>query len=188
MWWVSSKATQGGKMSLTLRMQQKYDINMSIDPEALRIAMRQWATGVTIVSASHQGAQHGMTVSSFTSVSLEPPLVLVSLERGRTTHTLVENSECFGVSILGQNSISVSDLFAGRHTENEDRFAGLDTFNLISDIPLLVGCLAAFDCRVVSSYEAGTHTLFIGEVIAVIHSTSGKPLIYFNQTYHQVVE
>jgi flavin reductase (DIM6/NTAB) family NADH-FMN oxidoreductase RutF len=165
-----------------------YDNNMSIDPEALRTAMRYWATGVTIVSASYQGVQHGMTVSSFTSVSLEPPLVLVSLERGRTTHTLVERSDYFGVSILGQNNSAISDLFAGRHTENDDRFAGLGTFNLISDIPLLAGCLAAFDCRVVSSYEAGTHTLFIGEVIGVMHSTSGNPLIYFNQAYHQVKE
>lgn len=165
-----------------------YDNNMSIDPEALRIAMRQWATGVTIVSATHLGVQHGMTVSSFTSVSLEPPLVLVSLERGRTTHTLIERSHCFGVSILGQNYSAISDLFAGRQTENNDRFAGLVTFNLISDIPLLEGCLAAFDCRVVSSYESGTHTLFVGEVIGVMHGSSGYPLIYFNQAYHQVKE
>ena len=165
-----------------------YDNNMSIDPEALRTAMRYWATGVTIVSSSYQGIQHGMTVSSFTSVSLEPPLVLVSLERGRTTHTLVVRSDCFGVSILGQDNSAISDLFVGWYIENNNHFTKLNTFNLISDIPLLAGCLAAFDCRVVSSYEAGTHTIFIGEVIGVMHSNSGNPLIYFNQAYHQVKE
>lgn len=148
--------------------------------------MRLWATGVTVVSAVYQGMQHGMTVSSFTSVSLEPPLVLVSLERGRTTHSLVKHSGYFGVSVLRNNTSPISDLFAGRHTEDDNRFAGLDTFNLISDIPLLAGCLAAFDCRVVTSIEAGTHTIFIGEVIGVMHSTSGSPLIYFNQAYHQI--
>lgn len=159
---------------------------MSIDPETLRIAMRQWATGVTIVTARADGIQHGMTVSSFTSVSLDPPLVLVSLEIGRATHHLVESSGGFGVSILTQEHQQVSERFAGRLPEQEDRFVELETFSLISDIPLLAGCMAAFDCRVVSSYDAGTHTIFIGEVLGVMHSTSGNPLLYFNQEYHRL--
>lgn len=148
--------------------------------------MRQWASGVTVVTAAHRGLRHGMTVSSFTSVSLDPPLVLVSLERGRATHEVVLTSQAFGVSILAHRHWELSDRFAGRHPEFEDRFEGLETFSLISDIPLLAGCLAAFDCRVVSSFEAGTHTIFIGEVLAVMHNLSGDPLIYFDQDYHRI--
>lgn len=157
---------------------------MSIDPEALRVAMRMWATGITVVSSEHQGYRHGMTVSSFTSVSLDPPLVLVSLEHGRTTYHLIERSGKFGVSVLSQQHREISERFAGRQTEQDDRFAGLDTFTLVSNIPLLVGSLSALDCQVVSSYDVGTHTLFIGEVLSVSNSISGAPLIYFNQDYH----
>jgi flavin reductase (DIM6/NTAB) family NADH-FMN oxidoreductase RutF len=161
---------------------------MSIDPETLRFAMRQWATGVTVVTAAHQGLRHGMTVSSFTSVSLNPPLVLVSLERGRKTHHLVDASGRYGVSILANGNQEISDRFAGRNTELDDRFAGLESFYLVSDIPLLAGCMAAFDCRVVTSYDAGTHTIFIGEVLGVMHNQSGDPLVYFDQEYHQLKE
>lgn len=156
---------------------------MSVDSEQVRSAMRRWATGVTIVTARDGERQHGMTVNSFISVSLEPPLVLVSLERGRATHALVQSSGFYGVSILPYGYQTLSDLFAGRLGETENRFAGLSTFNLVSPTPLLSGSLAAFDCRVVSSYEAGDHTLFIGEVLAVTIGDDAPPLIYYNRDY-----
>jgi flavin reductase (DIM6/NTAB) family NADH-FMN oxidoreductase RutF len=157
---------------------------MSIDPEQLRDAMRLWATGVSIVTAQDGAIQHGMTVNSFISVSLEPPLVLVSLERGRLTHSLAQSSGYFGVSVLSQDFQQVSDLFAGRLGETNDRFAGLTTFSLVSETPLLAGSLASFDCRVVSTCDAGSHTLFIGEVLAVAMGNSSAPLIYYNRDYH----
>ena len=157
---------------------------MSVNPEELRSAMRHWATGVTIVTSRDGDAQHGMTVNSFVSVSLEPPQVLVSLERGRLTHSLALSSGYFGVSILPDGYRQISDLFAGRLGESGDRFAELTTFHLVSQAPLLAGSLAAFDCRVVSTWEVGTHTLFIGEVLAVSMDGSGAPLIYYNRDYH----
>jgi flavin reductase (DIM6/NTAB) family NADH-FMN oxidoreductase RutF len=157
---------------------------MSVDPEQLRSAMRHWATGVTIVTAQDGAARHGMTVNSFISVSLEPPLVLVSLERGRLTHSLAAASGYFGVSILPEAFQHVSDLFAGRLGETGDRFDGLTTFQLVSQTPLLAGCLAAFDCRVVSTCEVGSHTLFIAEVLAVATSENGAPLVYYDRHYH----
>lgn len=157
---------------------------MSVDSEQLRNAMRRWASGVTIVAARDGAQQHGMTVNSFISVSLEPPLVLVSLERGRLTHTLVQSSGYYGVSILPFGFQTISDRFAGRLGEMEDRFAGLSTFSLVSQAPLLTGSLAAFDCRVVSSYETGTHTLFVAEVLALVTGGDAPPLIYYNRDYH----
>ncbi len=159
---------------------------MSVDAETLRHAMRQWASGVSIVTASHAEQQHGMTVNSFISVSLNPPLVLVSLEHGRHTHELVERSGYFGVSILSDQHKEISERFAGRATETGDRFAGLETFRLVSDTPLLSEALAALDCRVVERHPAGTHTLFIGEVMAVQNQEGGSPLLYFNQAYRKL--
>ena len=160
---------------------------MPVSPDELRCAMRQWATGVTVVTAQHDGQRHGMTANSFTSISLEPPLVLISLERVTRTHDLVSQACAFGVTILSQEQRDVSDIFAGRHTELTDRFAGLETFTLQSGAPFLAGGLAHFDCHVVATYEAGTHTVFIGEVMAVRY-LSGDPLVYYNRGYRQLGE
>jgi flavin reductase (DIM6/NTAB) family NADH-FMN oxidoreductase RutF len=160
---------------------------MLVDPEALRLVMRTWATGVTVVATALEGVRHGMTVSSFTSVSLDPPLVLVSLERAAQTHRLLERSGYFSVTVLGDGQQAVSDRFAGRQPEDEDRFAGLDTFTLVSGAPFISGGLAYFDCRVVSTYLAGTHTVFIGEVLAVqAGDESAAPLLYHDRDYHQL--
>ena len=159
---------------------------MSVDAETLRHAMRQWASGVSIVTARYAETQHGMTVNSFISISLEPPRVLVSLERGRFTHELVEHSGYFGVSVLSDQQKEISERFAGRVSETGDRFAGLATFQLVSQTPLLSEALAVFDCRVVEAHPVGTHTLFIGEVLAIQSQEGGLPLLYFNQAYRKV--
>jgi flavin reductase (DIM6/NTAB) family NADH-FMN oxidoreductase RutF len=161
----------------------------AITPQTIRDVMRFWSTGVTVVSAAFDGQQHGMTVNSFTSVSLEPPLVLVSLERTTRTHDLVEGSKAFAVTLLTQAQQEVSDLFAGRHSEDSDRFDGLETFTLESGSPFLKEGLAFLDCQVVARYRAGTHTLFIGQVIATHAAPDAEslpPLTYFNRQYRQL--
>ena len=160
---------------------------MSVDAESLRAAMRNWTTGVTIVTARYAGIRHGMTVSSFTSVSLEPATVLVSLQKGTRTHDLTRNSGYFGVTILTELQQALSDRFAGR-SEDEDRFDDLETFHLVSATDLIHGGLAAFDCKVAAAYEAGTHTLFIGEVLAVQSSQQSLPLVYYDRTYRKLQE
>ena len=145
--------------------------------------MRQWATGVTVVSVLQQGIRHGMTVNSFTSLSLHPPLVLISLERGTRTHELLLESGFFGVTILSSHQQEISDRFAGRYSEEQDRYAGLETFTLISGAPFLEGGIAFFDCRVIHSHQAATHTLFIGDVMAVDVRQRHPPLIYYNRDY-----
>ncbi len=159
---------------------------MTADPEALRIALRNWATGVTIVSATDGAASHGMTVSTFTSISLTPPLILVSLEKVARTHDLVQRSGAFGVSILSQEQQEISDRFAGRHTEDLDRFAGLAVRTLVTGAPLLAENLSCFDCSVTSSQAIGTHTVFFGEVLALEVNANAKPLIYFQQAYRML--
>jgi flavin reductase (DIM6/NTAB) family NADH-FMN oxidoreductase RutF len=152
--------------------------------ENLRQVMRNWASGVTVVSASDGRQHHGMTVSSFTSISLQPPRVLVSLEQTSRTHELAQLSGYFGITILAQDQIFISDRFAGRISSmDENRFEGLAIETLTSGAPFIVGGLAYLDCHIVHTYDAGTHTLFIGDVIAMCTAQTGQPLLYFDREY-----
>ena len=156
--------------------------------EQLRIAMRHWASGIGIATASHDGVRHGMTVSSFTSVTVDPPMVLVSLQKDSRTHDLVFDSQAFGITLLAADQRELSDIFAGRLGDDEHRFAGLETFTLKTGSPLLFGGLAVFDCRLKDSYDAKTTTVMFGEVVAVQISSRPeeelRPLLYHNQGYH----
>lgn len=159
-----------------------------IDADEMRYAMRRWASGVTVVTSFHQGIQQGMTVSSFTSVALSPPLILISLEWGSRTHQLVEQSRIFGVTILEASQSELSDRFAGRISDLADRFVGLDTFTLTSGAPFLFGGLAYFDCSVMTAVQAGNHTIYIGQVGALKIGEKSMPLVYYDRTYRQFRE
>ncbi len=159
---------------------------MTITPEELRKAMRNWATGITIVSVEHEGARHGMTVSSFTSISLDPPLLSVSLYNTSRTNALVTAAGKFGVTILAADQEDVSNAFAGRIPDTEDRFAGCEVEYLLSKIPFIKGGLSFFECRVTNTIPTGTNTLFIGEIIEAKARDGGDPLLYFNQKYGKI--
>ncbi|MFC2064602.1 flavin reductase family protein [Chloroflexota bacterium] len=157
---------------------------MSINKDDLRRIMRNWTSGVTVVTARNAGKQHGMTVSSFTSIELEPPLVVVSLESSCLTYELASQSGHFGVTILSSQQKEISNRFAGRMPAmNEDRFEGLAIETLKSGVPFISGGLAFLDCAIVHSYVSGSNTLLIGEVIAASSSEEGTPLLYFDQEY-----
>jgi flavin reductase (DIM6/NTAB) family NADH-FMN oxidoreductase RutF len=156
--------------------------SMTLDSEKLRAAMRAWSAGVTVVTAAHEGHKHGMTVNSFTSISLEPAMITVSLRGSTRTHELVSKSRVFGLTMLSAEQSKISDLFAGKMPEVEDRFMDLQTETLVTGSPLIVGGLAWLDCRVVESFNAGENTLFIAEVLAA-RDIEGQPLIYHNRKY-----
>src|ERR1051325_6146430 len=139
---------------------------MSLDPEKLRHAMRAWTTGVAVVTARHDGQQYGMTVNSFTSISLEPPLVSVTLKQLTHTHDLVVKSNEFAVTILASNQKELSDRFAGKLSHLHDRFQEVPTETLMIQAPLIKGGMAYFNCRVVNAFPVGENTLFVAEVIA----------------------
>ncbi len=152
--------------------------------EDLRRAMRRWVTGVSIVTCAHAGMHHGMTVNSFVSVSLEPPVVIVTLAKGTRTHALVEASRRYGVTVLSEAQQHLAEIFAGRIPDGGDRFHELETYTLASDVPLIRGGLAGLDCAVVHTYDLPHATLFFGRVEAVNLAEGGGPLIYFNRTFH----
>lgn len=150
--------------------------------------MRAWTSGVTVVTASHADEQHGMTVSSFTSIALEPPLVIVSLQTISRTHELVLQSNTFAITILADDQQEISDRFAGRMSDTEDRFAGLETETLVTGAPFIKGGLAYLDCRVSQTIEVGTNTLFLAEVVSARGNSEGKPLVYHDRKYQKLVE
>ncbi len=161
---------------------------MTLDPEKLRSAMRAWSAGVTVVTAVHDGHKHGMTVNSFTSISLEPAMITVSLRVGTRTHELVSKSGAFGLTILSAEQADISNLFSGQATGIEDRFSNLNTETMVTGSPLITGGLAWLDCRVVQTFDAGMNTLFIAEVLAAQEANDGPPLIYHNRKYWNLSE
>lgn len=165
-------------------MNQKSPVNS----DQLRQAMRAWASGVTVVTASHAGEQHGMTVSSFTSVALEPPLIIIALQNGSRTHELVSQSKAFAVTILAEDQQELSDRFAGQMPDEEERLAGIETETLVSGAPFIKSGLAYLDCRVTQAVPIGTNTLFLAEVVAARSKGEGQPLVYHDRQYHKLDE
>ena len=160
-----------------------------ISSDDFRKGMRHWATGVTIVTSYEKGSRHGMTVSSFTSISVDPPIVMVALGKDTRTHKMVSDSGHFAVTILERAQEKISNRFAGQEASEKDRFEGLDTFNLVTGCPLLTDGLSFFDCVVKDKHLVGTNTVFYGEVVAVQinqNRLDNDPLVYFNQKYRNV--
>ncbi len=160
---------------------------MSITAEKFKQVMRNWTTGITIITSEYQGYIHGMTVNSFTSISVEPPIVIISLANQTRTCELVKNSHVFGVTILSSAQKEISNSFAGKIAENEDRFAGLKTFFLSSPCPLISGGLAWLDCAIIDEIKMDNSTLFIAKVLAA-KIGSGDPLIHHNRNYYRLGE
>jgi flavin reductase (DIM6/NTAB) family NADH-FMN oxidoreductase RutF len=153
-----------------------------VEPEQIRQAMRLWASGVTVVTAAYENERHGMTVSSFASISLEPPLLMVALQKTTRTSGLILRAKAFGVTILSAGQGELSDHFAGRGDESQDRLAGVDTDTLGTGAPFIRGGLAYFDCRLHQTLDSGTSLIFIGEILAA-RQFDGQPLVYHNRQY-----
>lgn len=160
---------------------------MTLDSEQLRRSMRAWSSGVTIVTAAYGGERHGMTVSSFTSVSLRPPLIIISLQTDSRTHRLVRTSGAFAVNILGASQRELSELFAGRGETKEDRFTALNSETLLTGSPVFPEALASLDCRVTQEIPVGMNTLFLAEVVSARGDGEGQPLVYHNRQYREFV-
>ncbi len=150
------------------------------DPGHFRKTVSNFATGVAIVSCVDEGDQspHGMTISSFTSISLAPPTVLISIKAGRM-HRLISKEGWFGVSVLGEGQRQHSQYFAG------DRGPEVPGFALRNRIPTLKDCLAWFECAVTSRIQVHDHTLFVARVM-FCDSVGGPPLLFFSSRYSAV--
>ncbi len=151
--------------------------------ELVRQAMRRWASGVAVVTTRWKEIAHGMTVNSFTSISLDPPILSVSMINQTRTCTLVKQSGVLGLTILRETQKELSDHFAGKVGEDEDRLAGVAHFTMVTGSPLISGGLAYLDCRVIFEYPMPYSTLFLAEVTEARLGEAGIPLIYHNRGY-----
>ena len=152
-----------------------------------RQALGQFASGVTIITTERApGKVHGMTASSFASVSLDPPLVLVCIDHRARMLSILQEQKRFGVSILKENQDEISEYFAQpEQDENEETTLGIKFRLSPTGIPVLENTLVQLGCNVVANHVSGDHTVFIGEVVsAEIHH--GRPLLHFRGDYHRL--
>ena len=148
----------------------------------MKAAMRVFPQGVTVVTTAAPDGPKGITVSSFTSVSLTPPLVLVSLAKGSALHDIFVSAKTFAVNFLADDQKSVSDRFAGR-VKLEDRFQGIRSRPGTTGSPVIEGARAVIECTVWKVYDGGDHSMLIGEVVGAKTPNKKRPLVYFTQQY-----
>ncbi len=158
---------------------------MTFDPADFKRAMSQFASGVTVVTTLYGQTPLGVTASSFTSLSLEPPLVLVSLNKKLFTHKAITESGVFAVNVLSAQQLEIGMRFAGLKPEITDRFAGLKTQTAVTGCPLLPDSLAWVDCALWATYDGGDHTIFVGEVRDLSVSDLDMPLLYHNRLWRR---
>ena len=143
----------------------------------------KFPTGVTIVTVlDAEGSPHGMTASSFTSVSLDPPLVLVCVDHGASVLAHLRRAQHIGINILSESQQDLSAHFARR---GHDRFDGVEWVAGHGGVPLIPDALASFECTIQRMVDAGDHTILIAKVESVEHS-DGHPLVYFGSGYYKL--
>lgn len=163
----------------------KTDLLQMTNPNRLfRKALGCFATGITVVtSRDESGKAIGLTVSSFSSLSFDPPLVLVCLDKRTVCLEAIKTAGYFAVHVLRLEQRELSITFAGKLT---DKFAHIAWETRVTGAPVIPGCLALFDCRTEQVIEGGDHLILLGRVAHVEYSEAGQPLLYYRCAYGQM--
>ncbi len=161
---------------------------MPIENTVFREILSRFASGVTVVTTANNGEQHGLTVSAFCSVSLDPPLVLVCIDRNASGHERIRSAGAFAVNILTSEQKELSARFASSSLTPQQRFEGLPLRTAATGAPILPDVLGFLDCELHAEYEAGDHTIFVGRVVDGGFREEGEPLVYWLRNYRRVVE
>jgi len=156
---------------------------MPIEPADFRLALGQFASGVTAVTTRDgRGQPLGLTVTAFSSVSLDPPLVLVCVDDGSEAHAGFRELGTFGVSVLAEGQEEVARRFAW---SGAAKFDEVELVSGATGVPLVPGALAHLECRVVAAHPAGDHTVYVGEIVA-LSVRPGRPLVYQHGLYRRL--
>jgi len=160
---------------------------MSVAPAEFRRALGCFATGVTIITLDDDGEVHGMTANAFTSVSLDPPLVLVCVDHKARTHAHLHARKRFGVNVLAEGQRALSDYYARaeRSHQEAEKEVGATFDRTAKGTPVLHNALAYLECRLHTVHEAGDHSIFIAEVEEVV-VREGDPLLFFRGKYRSI--
>ncbi len=143
--------------------------------------MRHFPTGVTVVTSVREGEPRGVTVSAFASVSVDPPLVLICINREARSYLYISTSRIFCVNILSGDQRALAERFAGKLRERQ--FEGVEYDVEVTGAAVLRGTVAHLDCEVAEEHHAGSHSIFIGSVVSA-KSRIGSPLGYYNGSFH----
>lgn len=157
---------------------------MTIDATTYRRIIGQFATGVTVVTTAVDGRLHGITANALTSVSLDPLLLLVCVDKEAHGHEELTDAGRFGVNILSDEQEDLSNLFATKAPPEQGQLRGGVPYHLgPHGTPLLEGCLAYIECDIMDSHQGGDHTIFIGQVLGAETLREGPPLLFFKGRY-----
>jgi flavin reductase (DIM6/NTAB) family NADH-FMN oxidoreductase RutF len=158
---------------------------MPIDKQQFRKTLSHFAAGVTVVTTvGDDGTPSGLTATAFTSVSLQPPLVLVCIDKKAESLSPLQRAGIFAVNFLTAAQEELSQRFA---VSGEDKFGGLNTRSGVTGAPLLAGTLGYVECRTTDVRDAGDHFIFIGQVEAA-DAGDGEPLLYFDGAYRTLAK
>jgi flavin reductase (DIM6/NTAB) family NADH-FMN oxidoreductase RutF len=153
----------------------------------LRTMMGRFATGVTVVAARHGPLLAGMTANAIASISIDPPLMMASVNQRAETHRAIIDSHAFAVSVLSVEQRALAECFAQPTTAAKlHRFCDAPWHEAETGSPILDGAIAYFDCRLVERHQAGTHTIFIGEIVAAGFEEDVEPLLYYASGYRRL--
>ncbi len=156
---------------------------MAITKDEFKAALGKFASGVTVVTTKDaSGNLHGLTVSAFSSVSMNPPLILVCILKTTGSYSSFEKSKTFIVNILDESQQQVSNRFA---SHSDDKFSGQNYDLNENGLPVLADCLVNLECTLKHSYDGGDHTIFVGEIEKAI-ITHGRPLLYWSGNYRNL--
>jgi 3-hydroxy-9,10-secoandrosta-1,3,5(10)-triene-9,17-dione monooxygenase reductase component len=158
---------------------------LPIDRQQFKALLRRWASGVTVVTTRAGDRIAGMTVSSFSAVSLDPPLVLVCADKKALTLPLIAEAGVFAVNVLAHDQFELSAQFALSGNE-ELRFEGLAWREGPTGSPWLPGVVAVLDCRIVAAHDAGDHVIHVGQVEAAEIDPEREPLLYYDGGYRRL--
>lgn len=157
---------------------------MAFDAMEQRRIMGHFATGVTVITTHRDGELHGMTANAVTSLSLDPPLVLVAVDLRSQMLEFLQHGNCFAMNILEADQEAISGRFAAPGPKD---FSDLEIKTAVTGAPILTAALAFVDCRLSEVLRGGDHDIFIGEIVAG-DAREGQPLLYYKGKYAQLAE
>jgi flavin reductase (DIM6/NTAB) family NADH-FMN oxidoreductase RutF len=156
---------------------------MAIEPQELRRVMSHFATGVTVITTKDgAGNPTGLTANAFMSLSLDPPLVLISVDKSATCYSCFETNNGFTVNFLGEDQEEISRRFA---TKGADKFAGLQWHLGSNGAAMIDGAIGHVACKITECHDGGDHTIVVGEIIDV-SATGDRPLLFFKGKYQRL--
>jgi flavin reductase (DIM6/NTAB) family NADH-FMN oxidoreductase RutF len=157
---------------------------LAVDPLEFRGIIGHFVTGVTVITTAAGDQLHGMTANAVSSLSLDPVMVLICVDKSTHTHRVLDQGGVFTVNILGEQQESVSRIFAKKSEPETGTLRGQAFRRGETGAPILEGCLAYVECRVVNVMEGGDHSIFLGEVVSEGVKEEMRPLLFYRGGYH----